>query len=93
MDTQLLLIALTAFAGGMAAALLGWLDSQEAFNPGKMGASFIRALLAGGLFALGYQAMAGPSSMDYLYAFLAGAGVDVLGKRGLAVLRRPSGGE
>ena len=86
------LIALTAFAGGLAAALLGWLESHEAFNPGKMGASVLRALLAGALFALSYQVQGEVAGVDFLYAFLAGAGVDVLGNRAMGAMRRSSPG-
>ncbi len=75
-------IALAALSGGLMAALLGWLESNEPFNPRKFGGSVIRALIAGIVFAVGYQLSAGVVGVsDMFYAFLGGAGVDVLGNR------------
>jgi len=74
-------IALAALLGGIAAALLGWLESGEAFNPRKFGGSLIRSLIAAAVFAAGYQLSAGVGIIDLLYAFLGGAGVDVIGNR------------
>jgi drug/metabolite transporter (DMT)-like permease len=76
-----LYIALAGLSGGLVAALLGWLESGEPFNPRKFGGSVIRALVAGVIFAVGYQLVDGTSILDLLYAFLGGAGVDVLGNR------------
>ena len=76
-----LYIALASLSGGLAAALLGWLESGEPFNPRKFGGSVIRALIAGSVFAVGYHLADGLSILDLLYAFLGGAGVDVLGNR------------
>ncbi len=76
-----LYIALATLLGGLVAALLGWLESNEPFNPHKFGGSTIRALFAGIIFAVGYH-LSGPAGMlDLFYAFLGGAGVDVLGNR------------
>ena len=76
-----LYVALAALLGGLAAALTGWLDSNEAFNPRKFGGSAIRALIASVIFAVGYH-LSGPAGiLDLFYAFLGGAGVDVLGNR------------
>ena len=75
-------IALAALLGGIAAALLGWLESGEAFNPRKFGGSLIRSLIAAAIFAAGYQVSSAPIGIiDLLYAFLGGAGVDVIGNR------------
>jgi len=74
-------IALAALLGGLVAALLGWLESNESFNPRKFGGSAIRALIAGILFAVGYQLSGTLGLLDLFYAFLGGAGVDVLGNR------------
>ena len=76
-----LYIALSALAGGLAAALLGWLDSGEPFDPRKFGGSAIRALIGGAIFAVGYDLAAPVAILDLFYAFLGGAGVDVLGNR------------
>lgn len=74
-------IAMAALLGGLVAALLGWLESGEPFNPRKFGGSAIRALIAGILFAVGYQLSGTAGVLDLFYAFLGGAGVDVLGNR------------
>jgi hypothetical protein len=74
-------IAMAALLGGLVAALLGWLESNEPFNPRKFGGSAIRALIAGILFAVGYQLLGTLGLLDLFYAFLGGAGVDVLGNR------------
>jgi hypothetical protein len=76
-----LYIALVTVLGGVVAALLGWLDSKETFNTRKFGGSVIRALIAAVVFAVGYH-LSGPLGiLDLFYAFLGGAGVDVLGNR------------
>ena len=74
-------IAMAALLGGLVAALLGWLESNEPFNTRKFGGSAIRALIAGILFAVGYQLSGTLGLLDLFYAFLGGAGVDVLGNR------------
>ena len=93
-----LYIALAGLSGGLVAALLGWLESGEPFNPRKFGGSGIRVLIAGIIFAVGYQ-LSGPLGIsDLFYAFLGGAGVDVLGNRiagkfGNGSFPLPPGGE
>jgi hypothetical protein len=74
-------IALASLSGGLVAALLGWLESAEPFNSRKFGGSVIRALIAGIVFAAGYQLSDHLVALDLFYAFLGGAGVDVLGNR------------
>jgi uncharacterized membrane protein len=75
-------IALAALLGGIVTALLGWLESGEPFNPRKFGGSLIRSLIAAAIFAAGYQvSSASIGIIDLLYAFLGGAGVDVIGNR------------
>ncbi|MGI2336137.1 MAG: hypothetical protein ACRKGH_05780 [Dehalogenimonas sp.] len=74
-------IALAALFGGIVAALLGWLESQEPFDGRKFGGSVVRSLIAGVVLALG-SSLAGPVDIAaLLYAFLGGAGVDVIGNR------------
>ncbi|MFW6125474.1 MAG: hypothetical protein ACOC58_00050 [Chloroflexota bacterium] len=78
---DILLVALAAFGGGVVSAALGWLESGEPFEARKFASSALRAFLAGAGFAAAYT-FAGPVAMlDILTAFLAGAGVDVLGNR------------
>ena len=74
-------IAVSAFVGGIVAALLGWCESNEAFMPRKFASSIIRAIIAGVVFAVGYSYTNGLSPIDIGIAFCGGAGVDALGKR------------
>ena len=76
-----LYVALAALLGGLVAALLGWLESSEPFNPRKFGGSVIRALIAAVIFAVGYRLTGAVGMLDLFYAFLGGAGVDVIGNR------------
>jgi hypothetical protein len=76
-----LYIALVALLGGLVAAVLGWLESNEAFDARKFGGSAIRALIASIIFAVSYELSNSLTGIDLLYAFLGGAGVDVLGNR------------
>jgi hypothetical protein len=76
-----LIIALVTLLGGMVAALVGWLDSKEPFDVRKFGGSAVRSLIAGIVFAVGYHLSGAVSTLDLFYAFLGGAGVDVLGNR------------
>lgn len=71
------LIALTATAGGVVLALIGWLESGDVFDVRKFGASCLRSLIAGVLFAVGSD---GSDVIQFFYAFLGGAGVDAIGK-------------
>ena len=74
-------IALAALLGGLAAAFAGYLESHEPFDPRKFGGSAIRAVIGAVIFAAGYQLSNGVGMLDLFYAFLGGAGVDVLGNR------------
>lgn len=60
------------------AALLGWFDSGGVFQAKKFGASVIRALIAGVVFAIGYSYTNGLTPIDVGIAFLGGAGIDVV---------------
>ena len=74
-------IVLSAFIGGLVAATLGWVDSGEPFAPRKFASSTIRAVIAAIGFAVAFNYSNHLSPLDILYAFLGGAGVDVLGNR------------
>lgn len=88
---RLFTIALAAFVGALASALLGWLESNEPFDGRKFGASAIRGLLAAAIFAVGYEFKHElATTLDLFYAFLGGAGVDALGNRIAGKLSRGS---
>ena len=79
---EILYVALSAFTGGVVSAIMGWMDSGETFIGRKFTASVIRALVAGGVFAIGYQLTGETVTVaDVVIAFVSGAGVDVLGNR------------
>jgi len=81
-DLQVFIVALASVAGALLAAVLGWLESGEAFNARKFTASLLRAFIAGLVFAIG--SFVSLESIDFwtiISALLGGAGVDVLGNR------------
>ncbi len=78
---SILFISFSAFFGGICSAILGWLDSGEAFIGRKFASSVLRSLVAGIVFAIGYTLTGKVTIMDIVIAFVAGAGVDVLGNR------------
>ena len=84
----MLYVAIAAFAGGSLSALLGWLDSQEPFNPRKFVRSIVAAVISGIGFALAYQGGEMVTIRDILLAILGGSGVDVLSNRALGALGR-----
>ncbi len=85
---DILCVMVSAFVGGLFAATLGWLDSGDVFIGRKFISSVIRALVASGVFAIGYQLIGTVSIMDIIIAFVAGAGVDCLGNRIAGSIRR-----
>ncbi len=74
-------VAIAALSGGLVAAGLGWLESKEPFDPRKFGGSAIRSLIAAVIFVAGYSFSDSIGILDLFYAFLGGAGVDVIGNR------------
>ena len=85
----ILSVSLAALVGGIVASLLGWLDSGTPFVGRKFASSVLRALVAAVAFAAGYTLL-GPyvTALDIAAAFLAGAGVDVLGNRLAGAIKR-----
>ncbi len=86
MDIELLWLALASFIGALAAATLGWAESTEPFSGRKFLVSIVRGLIAAAAFAAGFSFAGQVSWFHYLGAFLGGAGMDVLGKRGVAAV-------
>ncbi len=72
-------IIIASFLGALGAGSLGWFESNEPFSFRKFFPTIWRALFASMIFALSYQGEVG--TVDLISAFLAGAGVDVIGKR------------
>ncbi len=56
MDVDKIWLALCAWGAGIIVAFLGFLDSNEKFDARKFGASVIRALVAGIVWAFSYPA-------------------------------------
>jgi len=74
-------VAIAALIGGLVAAGLGWLESKEPFDTRKFGGSAIRSLVAALIFVVAYSFSDSIGILDLVYAFLGGAGVDVIGNR------------
>jgi len=70
-------LALAALVGGLLVGLAGFLDAHEPWDSRKFGATVIRALFAGVIFAVGYQLDHPVAILDLLWAFLSGGGFDV----------------
>lgn len=71
-------IIVAAALGAITSAMLGWLDSGQPFNPRKFAYSAVHAVIA----AIAAAATLPDSTIAGLVAaFLAGAGVDVIGNR------------
>jgi len=85
---DMILVIVAAFSGGVVSGLLGWTQSGEDFVARKFCATVLRSLLAAGGMALAYPVVQTMGLIPgVISAFLAGAGVDVLGHRlGGAVL-------
>ena len=81
-------IALAAFLGGLATTLLGWLGSGKPFDGRKFGASVIRAVIAGVVFAVGHEVLHDMGIVGLALAFLSGAGVEVGGHRLAGALKK-----
>lgn len=87
-DIEMIIMALLAVAGAIVAAVLGWADSGDPFDARKFLSSVGRAIFAG--LAVAATTLLIPNSevnaANYIFAILAGAGIDVLGNRGAGVL-------
>ena len=79
---EVLYVSLSAFGGGIIAGLLGWFKTGEDFSARVFVPTVLRALLAGGALALTYTFVGEVATVaDMVVAFMAGAGVDVVGHR------------
>ena len=87
MKDNILLVAVAAFAGGILASLLGFLDSGQPFDVRKFGKSLIFALLSGIGFAVSFTYSDSVSVRDLALAVLGGAGVDSLSNRVIGAVK------
>jgi len=79
---EILYVSLAAFGGGVGAGLLGWLEKGTDFSGRKFLPTVLRAAVAGGVIAISYPFVESMGLWAGLIgAFLAGAGIDVLGHR------------
>ena len=78
---ETLYVSLSAFGGGLASAVLGWLHSGQPFEHRKFATSFLRAVLAGSALAGTYAVVGEAGIQDIIIAFGAGAGVETLGHK------------
>ena len=90
MATQIQLITLIALAvlGGVASAILGWMDSGDPFDSRKFGATILRAIIGAAIAAMTFQGIESVDIFIYLSAFITGAGTDVIGKRLQEVIQK-----
>ena len=77
-DSYLVGVGLSALAGGMVSAAMGWLGSNEPFNKRKFGKSMLVSLVAAVTFAVGFEMIGEVTLKDYLLVFLSAAGGDAL---------------
>lgn len=82
------MLIILSIGGGVASAVLGWMESGELFDSRKFGASLIRAVLGSAVAALAFQGIESVDVFVYVTAFLTGAGLDVIGKRAQAALSK-----
>ena len=85
---EVLWVALVAWAGGVVAALAGWLESKSKFDPRKFGTSVVRSFIGGITIAYLFTYKEYLIPLDLLWAFLSGAGVDVIGNRVGGAIRK-----
>lgn len=86
-EIQILIIFGLSIAGTVTNAVIGYLESNEPFNPRKFVPSVLRAVIAGIGFAVGYGivdvVITSPGELLIIYAsvFLGAAGIDSMWHR------------
>jgi len=81
MEINLIWIALAAFVGGMATALIGWAEQNTPWDIKKFTSSLIRSMVGGVAIAAAMDYSGATAPVIYLLAFLSGAGIEVGGNR------------
>ncbi len=82
---NLIIVTAAAIIGALFSGTLGWIDSGEPFIGRKFASTILRSIIAGITIAVGFVFVPDMNLfqliIDALFAFLAGAGVDVIGNR------------
>ena len=79
---EIMYVGVAAFVGGVVDGALGWLGKGTPFSGRKFVPNIIRAMSAGGGIAMAYPLIEQMGLWPAIIAaFLAGAGIDVLGHR------------
>jgi hypothetical protein len=81
MEINVIGVSLAAFLGGIAIALIGWLEQGTSWDTKKFVASLVRSLVGGIGIAAALDYSGATSPIVYLLAFLSGAGMEVGGNR------------
>ena len=76
-----LIIIAAAFIGSLGSGLMGWIKSEEKFDKRKFLASVWSAVVASMLFSLAYTKTSELGIVNFIGAFLGGAGIDVMSNR------------
>ena len=80
-DTFIILVFVAAFMGGIVAALLGWVSTNECFVARKFVTSVIKALIGAVVISVTFNFAGTTNLIMLMIAFLSGAGVDAGAKR------------
>ena len=88
-DIQLLLLLISAMLGAIVSSVLGWAESEDAFNKRKFVPSLIRGAIAAAAVLVGtsYVSIESVTLIVYILVFLAGMGFDAGGNRLSGALR------
>ena len=86
---NILYLGLAAFGGAILSALMGWADSKEPFDTRKFLKSIMAGILTGAGVAMSFTVSENPLGIrDYIFAFIAGSGIDVLSNRAMGALKK-----
>lgn len=76
-----IIVIFASFIGSLGSGFFGYFQSKEPFNFHKFAPSIWSAILSAMLFAAYYQKTTDIGTLNFIIAFLGGAGVDSLTKR------------
>ncbi|MBA7627054.1 hypothetical protein ES703_34515 [subsurface metagenome] len=88
-EIQLILLLIAAILGAIVSSLLGWAESNEAFNARKFMPSIVRAAIAAVavFLTVTYIDIGAVTLVTYVAVFLSGMGIDAGGNRISGTLR------